>query len=325
MLGSRENNRSSTKLNLQESSPRVRFLFLKGLVIGLCDSVPGVSGGTMAVITNVYERLVFSIGSINGDAAGLLLSGNVGLTWRKVNGNFLLVLGLGIVAGLVLSANTVLVLFQYYPKILSAFFIGLILMSVWVLESQLESRKTKNWAASILGLVVILVIGHVDPIVANFSYLYIFFSGMVGICAMILPGLSGALILILLGVYEFVLRALVGLDLDYIMTFAIGCLCGLILFSKGLTFLLTHHKDLTYAVIIGMMLGSVYVLWPWQIMADVNLERDAGQHAGQRIKLLPLNYADLTGASAMIPQIIFAMNLGMLIVFLLNKISNGKN
>ena len=324
MSESHENNRNISDLNAKKSSSRVRFLFLKGLLIGLCDSVPGVSGGTMAVITKVYERLIFSIGSINGDAVGLILSGNVALAWKNINGNFLLVLGLGVVAGLVFSANTVLVLFQYYPKILSAFFIGLILMSVWILKIQLNDRKIKNWAASLAGLVFVFVIGNLDARVSDFGYSYIFFSGMIGICAMILPGLSGALILVLLGVYEFVLRALVGLDLDYIMIFSIGCLGGLIFFSRGLAFLLTHYKNLTYSVIVGMMLGSVYVLWPWQIIVGADIDGHIGQHVVQRIRMFPHSYADRSGTSAMMPQIFSAMSLGMLIVFLLNKISNER-
>ena len=197
-------------------------------------------------------------------------------------------------------------------------------MSVWVLKNQLNYRKTTNWVASIAGLFFIIVIGQFDARDENFGYLYIFFSGMIGICAMILPGLSGALILVLLGVYEFVLRALIGFELDYIMIFALGCLGGLIFFSRGLAFLLTHFKNLTYSVIIGMMLGSVYVLWPWQIIVGVDIDGDISQHMVQGIRMFPHSYADRSGTSAMMPQIFSAMSLGMVIVFFLNKISDER-
>jgi putative membrane protein len=108
------------------------------------------------------------------------------------------------------------------------------------------------------------------------------------------------------------------------MIFAIGCLGGLIFFSRGLAFLLTHYKNLTYSVIVGMMLGSVYVLWPWQIIVGADIDGHIGQHVVQRIRMFPHSYADRSGTSALMPQICSAMSLGMLIVFLLNKISNER-
>lgn len=246
-------------------TPRGRLmLYLKGVAMGLGDSVPGISGGTIAVITQIYDELVFSIRAIDLIACRLLFSGQFKALWQHINGSFLLTLAIGILCGLIVSANTVLFLLENYFPPLMAFFIGMVLTSTWLLKDQFSIAAWQNVLALALGLLLAVSIGFISPRSAELSLLYVFFSGAIAISAMILPGLSGAFILLLLGVYEFILGALIGFDLPYIAAFTLGCAIGLIAFSRLLAWLLKTHHELSYAFITGMLLGSVSALWPWQ-------------------------------------------------------------
>jgi putative membrane protein len=240
------------------------MLFLKGVAMGLGDSVPGISGGTIAVITKIYDQFVFSIRAVDLRACGLFFTGQFNAFWQHINGTFLLILALGILCGLLISANTVLFLLEGYFVPLMAFFIGMVLASSALLRNEFSFGAWQNILALFLGLLLAVSIGLVSPRSAELSLIYVFFSGAIAISAMILPGLSGAFILLLLGVYEFILGALLDFDLPYILVFMLGCGVGLLAFSRVLSWLLHDHHQLSYGFITGMLLGSVPVLWPWQ-------------------------------------------------------------
>jgi putative membrane protein len=247
------------------ATPRGKFmLYLKGVAMGLGDSVPGISGGTIAVITKIYDQLVFSIRAIDLRACALLFTGKFALVWQHINGSFLLILAAGILSGLLISANTVLFLLENYFAPLMAFFIGMILASTWLLRHEFSIAAWQNVLALLLGLALAVSIGLISPRSAELSLLYVFFSGAIAISAMILPGLSGAFILLLLGVYEFILNALIGFDWPYILVFMMGCATGLLIFTRVLSWMLRDQHQLSYGFITGMLLGSVTALWPWQ-------------------------------------------------------------
>lgn len=247
------------------ASPRGKLmLFLKGVAMGLGDSVPGISGGTIAVITKIYDQLVFSIRAVDLRACGLLFTGQFKAFWQHISGTFLLILALGILSGLLVSANTVLFLLENYYAPLMAFFIGMVLASSALLRHEFSLGVWQNILALLLGFLLAVSIGFITPRSAELSLIYVFFSGAIAISAMILPGLSGAFILLLLGVYEFILNALLGFDLPYILVFMLGCAVGLLAFSRVLSWLLRDHHQLSYGFITGMLLGSVSALWPWQ-------------------------------------------------------------
>lgn len=258
---------SSTEVNDSTdslASPRGKLmLLLKGIAMGLGDSVPGISGGTIAVITKIYDQLVFSIRAVDLRACGLLFSGEFKLLWQYVNGTFLLILALGILSGLLISANTVLYLLENYFPPLMAFFIGMVLASSSLLRHEFSLTVWQNILALCLGFLLAVSIGFITPRSAELSLIYVFFSGAIAISAMILPGLSGAFILLLLGVYEFILAALLEFNLPYILVFMFGCAVGLIAFSRVLSWMLRDHHQLSYGFITGMLLGSVSALWPW--------------------------------------------------------------
>tara|TARA_B100001250_G_scaffold154605_1_gene132822 strand:+ start:243 stop:1217 length:975 start_codon:yes stop_codon:yes gene_type:complete len=322
-----ENSKGSLKAkksSLEKPCFQIGLIFLKGMAMGLCDSVPGISGGTIAVITNIYERFIFSIRSIDNNALSLLLAGRYSKAWKYTDGNFLLILGLGILMGIFLSANTVLYLLDNFREPLFAFFIGMILTSVWTLRSKIDFRKLGNWVASGIGVLFILIVGNIDARIVEGGYAYIFFSGIIAICAMILPGVSGAFILILLGVYEFILTALINFELSYIAVFSLGCLLGIVLFSRSVAFVLRYYQELTYSLIAGMMMASLYLLWPWQATINSCLEESRRQYLLQKVNVLPLNYTDITGNPDLIPHVLFSLFLGFCTVFFLDRIFNRK-
>jgi len=244
------------------------MLFLKGVAMGLGDSVPGISGGTIAVITKIYDQLVFSIRSVDLRACRFFFKGQFRAFWEHINGTFLLVLVFGILSGLLISANTVLFLLENYFVPLMAFFIGMVLASSALLRNEFSLGAWQNILALFLGFLLAMSIGFITPRSADLSLVTVFFSGAIAISAMILPGLSGAFILLLLGVYEFILGALLNFDLPYIIVFALGCAVGLLVFSRVLSWLLRDHHQLSYGFITGMLLGSVSALWPWQQTKD---------------------------------------------------------
>lgn len=298
-------------------------LYLKGLTMGLADSVPGVSGGTIAVITHIYDELVFSIRSIDLQSLRLLLSGQPRAFWRHINGVFLLILFCGILSGLLISANTVLFLLANYYLLLMAFFMGLVLASCWLLKQEFN-RKWENLCALCLGILFVAGINFVNPRVADISYMYVFFSGIIAISAMILPGLSGAFILLLLGVYEFILGALVEFNMAYIAVFVVGCAIGLLAFSRVLTWLLLKHHQLSYGFITGLLLGSILVLWPWQQSLSFYADSSGAMHPLRAVNVSPFNYAQISGEDPKLVAVLLSIAIGVATVSLLNRLFNSK-
>ena len=293
-------------------------LYAKGIAMGTGDSVPGISGGTIAVITHIYEELIASIGRVDAQALSLLFKGQLGQAWAYVNGTFLLVLATGILSGLLFSANTVLFLLGNYFEALMGFFIGLVLASAYSLNSRTALQSWPNVFAAVLGLTLVLLIALVPQQPANTSYVAIFAYGAIAICAMILPGLSGAFILLILGVYEFILDALTSFQLSYIFVFAAGCAVGLLASARLLAWLLRTHGQLAYGFIIGMLLGSVSALWPWQKVGEVFVDAAGEEHALTMVYLMPHTYLEQTGNSPYWLATILCCASGAALVLLLH-------
>lgn len=298
------------------------LLYLKGMAMGLGDSVPGISGGTIAVITNIYDRLIYSIRAVDLDALKLVLKGRIAEAWQHINGNFLLLLALGILSGLLLSANTVLFLLAEYYEVLMAFFIGLILASTWLLRSQFRMRGPLAWLLLLVGLAVTMGIAFLDARQADLALWYVFVCGAIAICAMILPGLSGAFILILLGIYEAVLRALLALEWQVILVFMLGCVTGLLAFSRLLALTLKRYHDLSYSFITGLLLGSLLTLWPWQRVVSEYIDSEGQVHSLSTRPVWPLNYEELAGQDPMLTLCLVSALGGFGLVILLHGVFN---
>jgi len=301
-------------------------LYSKGIAMGLGDSVPGISGGTIAVISNIYDELVFSIRAFDARLLLLISQGQLAAGWKHINGNFLLVLALGILTGLLVSANTVLYLLENQFEALMAFFLGLVLASVAILARETHILHLHNGAALLTGVGTTLLVAQLDPVVgAELSYGYLFLCGLIAISAMILPGLSGAFILILLGAYEAMLTALTQFQWLTIIVFMAGCGIGIIAFSRLLASLLLRFRNICYGYICGMLLGSLPVLWPWQQAVSFYEDSDGQQQALQSVNVWPLNYTELTGQSPQLFWVALFFVLGGAAVLLLRWLFSGRH
>ncbi len=238
------------------------LLFIKGMAMGAADTVPGISGGTIAFVTNIYKELIFAIQSCNAHAVQLLIREGFQAAWKYINGSFLLTLILGIVTAAVTLANFVGYLLENYEISVMAFFIGLILASSLFLRKQVSRWDWRNMLLLLLGGGFAVLLNFIPGREGNGGLLFIFFSAAVAICAMILPGISGAFILVLLGAYEDILTAVRSLDFSVLAVFLAGCIVGLISFSNFLAYMLKHWHEQVLAFLLGVLLGSVYTIWP---------------------------------------------------------------
>jgi len=239
------------------------FIFLKGCAMGICDIIPGVSGGTIALITGIYERLVTAIGNIRPQAAGSLVRGDrdgVRAAYRAVDPKFLITLVAGIGAAALLMVNIILILLESYPAPTYAFFFGLIIASSALILLEVEERTTKVWLFLVAGFAGGFLIAGLSPASLGHSLPVLFFTGMVALCAMILPGISGAYLTLILNQYEYLLNAVKTLSLPDIIAYLAGGIIGLLLFSKVLKYLLKHHHGVMLGCLTGLMLGSTRLL-----------------------------------------------------------------
>lgn len=236
-------------------------IFLKGIFMGSADIIPGVSGGTIALITGIYERLVHAISSINFTFVKPLLKGNMSefkskLLYEIDFALFIpLILGIGI--AFLTLAKVITYLLVNQTAYTFSFFLGLILASAYILYTKLDGLNIKLIIATIIGIILAYVFVGLNPIAANHSLPVLFVSGLIAICAMILPGISGSFLLLLLGQYQYMLNALNNLNIVEILVFIVGAVIGILGFSKILNYLLENHESLTMAFLIGIMLGSL--------------------------------------------------------------------
>lgn len=236
-------------------------IFLRGLFMGTADIMPGVSGGTIALITGIYERLVHSISQINFKFLKPLLKGQFHKSWsilkKEVDFQLFIPLLMGIGIAVLTLSQLMSFLLANYAAFTYAFFSGLILASAYIVYSEIEGFSVKNLSFGIIGFVFAFIFVGLNPISANHTLPIIFFSGMLAICAMILPGISGAFLLLLLNQYEYMINALNSLSITEIVTFMTGALIGILSFSRLLDYLLRHREHITMSFLVGLMLGTL--------------------------------------------------------------------
>lgn len=237
------------------------LIFIRGFLMGSADIVPGVSGGTIALITGIYEKLVYSISKINFKFLKPLVKLNFKEFWNvftdEIDFKFFIPLGLGIALAFLSLAKVISYCMETYTAFTYAFFLGLILASACVCFRRIEKINIKHIIFAIIGAILAYIFVSLNPIAANHSLPIIFISGMIAICAMILPGISGSFMLLLLGQYEYMLNVLHTLSLTEIITFCVGALIGILGFSKILNYLLERHEEITMAFLIGIMVGTL--------------------------------------------------------------------
>lgn len=240
------------------------LVFLKGLAMGAADVVPGVSGGTIAFITGIYDELLSSINAVNFNTLKILRKEGLKAAWKEVNGAFLLPLFLGIATSFVTLASLFKRLLEEYPNLLWAFFFGLIIASVFVVGKMVKNWDARTIVGVVIGTIVSFWLTTIEPSAGTEAYWFVFLAGVIAICAMILPGISGSFILLLLGVYASMLTAVSNMDLVFIAILGAGAVVGLLSFSRVLKWTLDNYHDLTVSVLIGFLIGSLNKIWPWK-------------------------------------------------------------
>lgn len=297
------------------------LLFLKGVGMGAADVVPGVSGGTIALITGIYERLLSAIKSVDADALKLLSKFEIKRFWQHVDGRFLIVLVAGIGTSFITLAKVVTYLLEAYPIQIWSFFFGLIIISAILVLRNVKSWNVGRLVSLIAGIAIAYVITELTPATTPEDLWFIFLSGSVAICAMILPGISGSFILLIMGKYEYIFNAINDRDIPIILTFAAGCLVGLLSFTRVISWLLKRYHDLAIALLSGFMIGSLNKVWPWK------LPETFAMHKGEQIvvttnNVLPGEYARELSQNPQLFQGLLFMALGVFIIVAIEKLAN---
>ena len=283
------------------------LLYAKGIAMGAADVVPGVSGGTVAFITGIYDELLRSIASVPL-ALGLLLRGRVVEAWKTANATFLLVLLLGILTSVLSLARVITYLLVEQPIPVWSFFFGLILVSTHLVVREIGQWNWTRFFSLGLGAVFAYWITVASPLQLGQDPLSLFFAGAIAICAMILPGISGSFILVLLGLYSVVLTAVKNLDLAVLLIFASGCLVGIVSFAGVLRWLLARWRDLTLAFLTGLMIGSLNKIWPWKETLTWRTDSHGEPVPLLQANLWPSQFAAINGQD---PQLLLAVTLAI--------------
>ncbi|MEM7484895.1 MAG: DUF368 domain-containing protein [Bacteroidota bacterium] len=240
------------------------FIALKGMAMGAADVVPGVSGGTIAFISGIYEELISSINGISLSLFKTLRKEGFKAFWNEANGNFLLALFLGIFISVVSLAKFLSWLLENKPILLWSFFFGLVFASIFFVGKEIAKWNFGTVSIFLIGAVLAFFITELPPNENVSSLPYLFLSGALAVCAMILPGISGAFILVLLGSYKTILDAVHEKDVKIVVTVALGAIFGILSFARILKWMFNHYKNITLALLTGFILGSLNKIWPWK-------------------------------------------------------------
>ena len=249
-------------------------LFFKGIAMGAADIVPGVSGGTIALITGIYEELIDSIKNISFRLFKTFFTDGFKSFWKDLNGNFLLILASGILLSILLLAQFISYLLLNHEFKIWGFFFGLILSSGLFLYRQVNTLSSSSFIYLSLGFLFSSIISLTGPTSTPDNYFFVFFTGSIAICAMILPGISGSFILLLLSKYEYIINAIKDLKVDVLIVFSIGCIFGLLVFSRFLSYLFTSYKNTLLSVLSGFLFGSLLKVWPFRRVIETRINSE---------------------------------------------------
>ncbi len=246
---------------------RPYFIFiLKGMAVGLANIIPGVSGGTIALITGIFERLINSIKSFGVSSLTLLIKGKFKEFAEKTDLYFLISLFTGVIIAIVAIAHIFSLLFQNYPIYIWSFFFGLILASVYFVGRTITNWKISVVISCIIGTIIAIMFAFFSPASQDDNFFYLILCGVVAVCSMILPGLSGSFVLILMGNYQLIaIDAIKDRDITILFPVLIGAVIGLVTFSHIISWVFKKYKDQTIGILTGFILGSLTIIWPWKV------------------------------------------------------------
>ncbi|EAR00947.1 DUF368 domain-containing protein [Maribacter sp. HTCC2170] len=294
------------------------IITLKGMAMGIAELVPGVSGGTIAFVAGIYEEFISTINNISLKTLKVWRTDGFKSFWRALNGNFLLTLLLGMAISILSFTKIIRWLLENEPIMLWSFFFGLVLASVLIV-----AKAIKKWSATIIVLLILGAVGAyfittIPPSPNTASLPYIFFSGAIAICAMILPGISGSFILVLLGTYKTVIEAVDEKDFKILITMALGMLFGVLSFAKVLKWMFDHHRNITLSILTGFILGSLNKIWPWKKIIETRT-------IGEKVIEIDESVTPFTFDGD--PQLMFAIIatiIGFSFIFILEKVASKK-
>ena len=282
--------------------------------MGAADIVPGVSGGTIALITGIYEELINSIKNINLRLFKILFTKGFKSFWRDLNGNFLLTLALGIMSSILLLAQFISYLLSNHGFKIWGFFFGLILSSGILIYREVKNISSSSLSYLFLGILMASIISISGSTTIPNNYFFIFLTGSIAICAMILPGISGSFLLLLLSKYEFIINSIKEFKFDVLIIFAFGCIFGLLLFSRILSYLFTNYKDYVLSLLSGFLFGSLLKVWPFKTILETRINSDGTTEAFVTRPALPN-----TGSTEEILFFILFSLVGYLLIYFLQK------
>jgi len=301
------------------------IITLKGMAMGAADAVPGVSGGTIAFISGIYEELISSISQVNFSLLKTLKNDGIKSVWKQINGNFLLFLLIGIFISFVSFMRLAKYLLEHHPILIWSFFFGLVLASILYVAKQI---KQWNFIAIISALSAIFLAYYITTLPSlanNDNPLFLFLAAAIAICAMILPGISGAFILVLLGAYKTLSNAFHDLDIKNILIFITGAIVGLLSFSRLLKWLFNNHKNTTLAILTGFIIGSLNKIWPWKETLSTRIDSKGIETPVLQQSVLPDKFTELYQLDAQIGYAILLMGFGFFSIIILEKIGSNTN
>ena len=305
---------------MQRSFKDYLIISFKGLAMGAADAVPGVSGGTIAFISGIYEELIASISNVNLSLFKTLFSKGLKTFWKQANGNFLLALLTGIVISFISFMKLAKYLLEYHPVLIWSFFFGLIIASIFFIGKQITKWNITTIIALIIGSGVAFYISKLDPLGTNDSPWFLFLAGAIAICAMILPGISGSFILIILGAYKTLSTAVDDLDIKKIIIFGLGTIIGLLSFSHILKWLFKNYHNITLALLTGFIFGSLDKVWPWKKTLIWRIDSKGLEVPFKQESISPFSFS---GDNQIMFSIVL-MILGFLTIFILERIGSKK-
>jgi putative membrane protein len=319
------------------------FIILKGMAMGLAEIIPGVSGGTIAFITGIYERLLDAIRAWNLKNLKLLFTGKWTHFWKAIDGGFIVSLLLGMAFGMITGVFAVTWLMDHYIEPLWGFFFGLIIASVLVILREIHQWDLVRIALLIGGIAVAILIISVNPAEGSQAYWFVFLSGVIAVSALMMPGVSGSFMLLILGMYGLIIPAFKELLTDpkpeqflLLLVFGLGLAAGLVTFSRVLSWTLKRYHQSTLMLLTGFIIGSLYKIWPWRVptqwlnkltqsfQSDPALLQSLDKHEYRVISeklVLPGNYfIDDPKTGLVIGSVVF----GFLLVYVLDRVFGGK-
>jgi len=294
-------------------------IVLVGLLMGAAEVVPGVSGGTIAFVSGFYERLVNGIARLNPFSLSELPKIGFFAWWKKYDLGFLFVLFGSMLASILILAGGVSYLLAEHPVGIWSFFFGLVLSSIFVVGRRLLPLSVESGLTLGVGVAVGMLVVRVIPFEAEISGFVLFSGGCIAVCAWILPGLSGSFMLLVLGLYQTVIAAIKNFELLTLGYVGLGCVFGLICFSRILTVLLARFRDVTVAMLVGFMLGSLAKIWPWKYTTSYQIKSDGGQIPVVQELVLPSAYEQLNGGDPEVMLAVAALAAGFLVIFLMER------